>query len=294
MANSRSGFQIVPVPRAQRQIGDWLVEAARRHTMQALLEVDVTDARRQIRATRARTREPLSFTAFVVACLARAIDEDKQMHAHRKGRARLVLFDDVDVAVAVEHTVERTRIPVPHIIRAANRKSPVRITREISGAVTEADPYGSLRRLLPLWLLVPGPIRRLLLSTWLGDPVRRKRVTGTTFVSAVGMFGAGTAWGIPMGQNYTVGLTVGGIARKPGIVRDANGERIEPREFLSLTLTFDHDVVDGGPAARFTRRLTELLEGAEILDAPMAGEPVVATGSDEPELVEIEDSASPG
>ena len=121
-----------------------------------------------------------------------------------------------------------------------------------------------------MWLFVPGPCRRLLLRLWLGDPVRRKRVTGTTFVSAVGMFGAGTAWGVPMGQNYTLGLTVGSIARKPGIVRDAAGERIEPREYLSLTLTFDHDVVDGGPAARFTRRLTQLLEGAEILDAPTA------------------------
>ena len=270
MGTSGRGFEIVPVPRAQRQIGDWLVESARRHAMHALLEVDVTDARREIRATRARTRLPLSFTAYVVACLARAIDEDKSMHAQRKGRGELVLFDEVDVAVAVEHTVEQSRIPVPHIIRAANCKSPAQITGEIGGAVTETDPYASLRRLLPVWLYVPGPIRRLLLRTWLGDPIRRKRVTGTTFVSAVGMFGAGMAWGVPMGQNYTLGLTVGSIARRPGIVRDAAGERIEPREYLSLTLTFDHDVVDGAPAARFTRRLTQLLEGAEILDPPVA------------------------
>ena len=273
MADPRPGFQVVPVPRAQRQIGDWLVQAARRHTMHALLEVDVTDARRAIRAARARTGEPLSFTAYVVACLARAIDEDRSMHAHPKGRGKLVLFDDVDVAVAVEHTLERARIPVPHIIRAANRKTAIEITREIGGAVTEPDPYGSLRRLLPVWLLVPGPIRRFFLSLLLGDPERHKRVTGTTFVSAVGMFGAGTAWGIPMGENYTLGLTVGSIARKPGIVRDAGGERIEPRELLSLTLTFDHDVIDGAPAARFTRRLTQLLEGAAVLDALAAASP---------------------
>jgi pyruvate/2-oxoglutarate dehydrogenase complex dihydrolipoamide acyltransferase (E2) component len=265
VANSNPGFRLMPVPRAQRQIGDWLVEAANRHAMTALLELDVTDARRNIREARARTGEPLSFTAFVVACLARAIDEDKLMHAHRKGRAQLVLFDEVDVAVAVEHVVEGVRIPVPHVVRAANRKSPSRITREISGAIGDDDPYLALRRLLPAWLLVPGPIRRLLLRTWLGNPTRRKRLTGTTFVSAVGMFGVGTAWGIPAGQNYTVGLTVGSIARKPAIVHDAAGERIEPREFLSLTITFDHDIVDGGPAARFARRLTELLEGAELV-----------------------------
>ena len=95
-----------------------------------------------IRAARTQTGEPLSFTAYVVACLARAIDEDRSMHAHPKGRGKLVLFDDVDVAVAVEHTLERARIPVPHIIRAANRKTAIEITREIGGAVTEPD-HGS-------------------------------------------------------------------------------------------------------------------------------------------------------
>ena len=29
---------------------------------------------------------------------------------------------------------------------------------------------------------------------------------------------------------------------------------------LSLTVVFDHDVIDGAPAARFTRRLVELIE----------------------------------
>jgi pyruvate/2-oxoglutarate dehydrogenase complex dihydrolipoamide acyltransferase (E2) component len=273
---SRSGFRVVPVARAQRQIGDWLDQAARRHTMHALLELDITDARRAIRARRAQAGEPLSFTAFVVACLARAIDEDKTMHAHRKGKRELVLFDDVDVTVVVERTVDGTKVPVPHIVRAANRKPPAAISREISGAVTETDPYGLMRRMLPLWLLVPGVIRRAVLSRLLADPVRRKRLTGTTFVSAVGMFGSGTAWGIPQAQNYTLGLTVGGIARKPGLVKTDEGERIEPREFLSLTLSFDHDILEGAPAARFTNRLKELLEDASVLGASVPGEPPAA------------------
>jgi pyruvate/2-oxoglutarate dehydrogenase complex dihydrolipoamide acyltransferase (E2) component len=51
-------------------------------------------------------------------------------------------------------------------------------------------------------------------------------------------------------------LTVGGIAQKPGMVDG----RIEPREFLSLTISFDHDIVDGAPAARFAARLKSLIE----------------------------------
>jgi pyruvate/2-oxoglutarate dehydrogenase complex dihydrolipoamide acyltransferase (E2) component len=42
--------------------------------------------------------------------------------------------------------------------------------------------------------------------------------------------------------------------------------RIESREYLSLTIIFDHDVIDGAPAARFTRRLVELIESGYGLD----------------------------
>jgi pyruvate/2-oxoglutarate dehydrogenase complex dihydrolipoamide acyltransferase (E2) component len=49
---------------------------------------------------------------------------------------------------------------------------------------------------------------------------------------------------------------VGGIAWKPAVIEG----RIEPREILNLTVTFDHDVVDGAPATRFVRRLVELIE----------------------------------
>jgi pyruvate/2-oxoglutarate dehydrogenase complex dihydrolipoamide acyltransferase (E2) component len=55
---------------------------------------------------------------------------------------------------------------------------------------------------------------------------------------------------------------VGGIARKPAEVEG----RIELRDLIDLTLIFDHDVVDGAPAARFTRRLVELIESGYGLD----------------------------
>jgi pyruvate/2-oxoglutarate dehydrogenase complex dihydrolipoamide acyltransferase (E2) component len=48
------------------------------------------------------------------------------------------------------------------------------------------------------------------------------------------------------------------------VVRDGAGrreERIEVREYLSLTLSMDHDLIDGAPAARFAARLKELIEG---------------------------------
>jgi pyruvate/2-oxoglutarate dehydrogenase complex dihydrolipoamide acyltransferase (E2) component len=37
------------------------------------------------------------------------------------------------------------------------------------------------------------------------------------------------------------------------------------REYLNVTISFDHDIVDGAPAARFTQRLKELIEAADDL-----------------------------
>jgi pyruvate/2-oxoglutarate dehydrogenase complex dihydrolipoamide acyltransferase (E2) component len=74
-------------------------------------------------------------------------------------------------------------------------------------------------------------------------------------ITAVGMFGEGAGWGIPV-SFQSINVTVGGIGKKPGVVDG----RIEIREYLCLTLSFDHDIIDGAPAARFTRRLKALLE----------------------------------
>jgi len=71
----------------------------------------------------------------------------------------------------------------------------------------------------------------------------------------VGMFGKGGGWGIPI-NDHTLDLTLGGIAGKPGIV---DGQ-IALREYLAMTLSFDHSIIDGAPAARFSVRLRELIE----------------------------------
>jgi pyruvate/2-oxoglutarate dehydrogenase complex dihydrolipoamide acyltransferase (E2) component len=75
------------------------------------------------------------------------------------------------------------------------------------------------------------------------------------------MFGGShSGWGISP-TPHPLGLVVGGISQKPAVVDG----RIEPREILNLTVTFDHDIVDGAPATRFVRRLVELIESGSGL-----------------------------
>ncbi len=63
---------------------------------------------------------------------------------------------------------------------------------------------------------------------------------------------------IPMGTSTSIFVVVGGITKKPGVIND----EIAIREYLYLTITADHDIVDGGPLARFVERLTKLIESA--------------------------------
>jgi pyruvate/2-oxoglutarate dehydrogenase complex dihydrolipoamide acyltransferase (E2) component len=74
----------------------------------------------------------------------------------------------------------------------------------------------------------------------------------------------GRGWAVGIVPLHTLCLTVAGITRKPGVVDG----RIEPREYLALTASVDHDVVDGAPAARFAGRLREIVERAEVLRPP--------------------------
>jgi len=261
MSKPRAAHRVVPVPRMRQVYIDTLHLGHRKHTIHALIEADVTTARRILAEHKARTGETLSFTAFVLGCLGRAVDGDRTMHAVRNWRNQLVLFDEVDVSTMFEVQAGNERFPLAHVIRAVNRRPFREIHDEIRSYQTarkrQPNPY---ERLLPLYTLVPGPIRRLVWKWLFRSPYLAKQNFGTTIVTAVGMFGQDSAWGISMPM-YTLGVTVGSIVEKPAWV---DGQ-LEPREYLCLTLSFDHDIVDGGPAARFAQHFKELLEGGHGL-----------------------------
>jgi pyruvate/2-oxoglutarate dehydrogenase complex dihydrolipoamide acyltransferase (E2) component len=232
------------------------------HRMYGLLEVDVTVARQRIAADKARTGEGLSFTGFLIACVARAVEEHPQVQAYRKGRRELVVFDDVHVGLLIEH---RGGL-MGHVVHDANRRSCREIHDEIRAVQRSPAPSN---RGMPGWfrrlLLLPWPlsiaVRAFVRAMARRDPAKLAAASGTTFISAVGMFGKGHGgWGIST-TPHSLSLFVGGISTKPAVVDG----RIEPREILDLTVVLDHEVIDGGPAARFVRSLVERIERGDGL-----------------------------
>ena len=91
-----------------------------------------------------------------------------------------------------------------------------------------------------------------------------KKNMGTVGLSAVGMFEKGAGWGIPP-ATPTLWITEGGIGEKPVLVAG----QLALRDYLSLTISFNHDIIDGAPAARFIQRLKELIESGYGLEDSM-------------------------
>jgi hypothetical protein len=172
------------------------------------------------------------------------------VQAIRLGSKRLILFEDVDVLTYIERGVA----PMPYIIRAANHKTVSEIHHEIRAAQVQDVAKAAVGFKLVKYL--PSMLFRFLLWMLGRNPQQMKKYVGTVALSSVGMFGKGAGWGIPPASPPSLWITVGGIGEKPGVV---DGQ-IVIRDYLSMTISFDHNIIDGAPAARFTQRLKELIE----------------------------------
>jgi hypothetical protein len=267
MSDKVGPYRVVDLSAGRRIWLNVLDLPAPRNCMYGLLEVDVTRARQFIAEHKTRTGETLSFTGFLTYCLARAVDEDKSVQAYLKGHKQIVLFDDVNVGLMVENNAGTKSSLMGTVIAGANHMTFREIHEEIRAAQSRPAPPN---KGMPTWfrkaMLLPWPLsslfKALLTLSMRRDPMIPVTMGGTVGVTAVGMFGEGhCGWGL-FPVNQVLGLIVGSIAWKPAVVEG----RVEPREILHLTVMFDHDIVDGAPAARFTRRLVEFIESGYGLD----------------------------
>lgn len=253
--------QVRPFPLSRRLIVDVGRATRVRSTVRAFIEADVTEPRRRMAAA-APDGPRVTLTCYIVSCVGRAVTADRRVHALRDLRGRLVTFDDVDVNVSVEVELESGSFPMNHVVRRAGARTPADICTELQRV--KRDPGGSptMRLAGPArWFLaLPGIVRRGLLRLLYRLPRQQKALAGTVGVTAIGMMGEGGGWGTAF-QVHPLSVVVGGITVRPGLVDG----KIEAREFLHLTLAFDHDVVDGAPAARFASRLRQLIESGEGL-----------------------------
>jgi pyruvate/2-oxoglutarate dehydrogenase complex dihydrolipoamide acyltransferase (E2) component len=240
----------------------------RKRSVHAVLEVDVTDAKKLIKKYYEKTGIKISFTGWIVKCVAETMTEYKEFNAYRHGKRKIYYFDDVDIAMPIEKKYKNGRRPAAYILRKANEKTILEITEEIRKAQKQNVDEGTqvlgrdLSKFEKTVLSAPLFIKKFFLWISYKNAILKKKHMGTTGVTAIGMKGKFPGWVVPLGGTATSLFVVGGITKKPGVVKD----KIMPREFLHITLTADHDLVDGGPLARFIEKLCNLLENGHFLE----------------------------
>lgn len=168
-------------------------------------------------------------------------------------------MDDVAINTLVEREIDGEKVPERVGIRAAQSKTFRQIHDEIREAQRKGGSLGSLSGME--WTqFIPG----FLLRSFIRAASRTVSMVGrygAVSVTAVGMFGNDALWFVPLG-GATVLVTVGSIVER---VKMVDGTP-EAREHLCLTVSFDHAIVDGAPAARFVKRLSELIRGGAVLE----------------------------
>ncbi len=170
----------------------------------------------------------LTFTDLIVKACGKALREHPALNATQV-REEIVLCREVNVGIAVA-LEDALMVPV---LRNADAKPLQTIAAESRQLVERA--------------------RRKALS--LDD------VSGGTFtVTNLGRFGIDVFTPI-INPPETAILGVGRVAERPAVY---NGE-VCKRSMMYLSLTFDHRLVDGAPAALFMQRLRELLEHPYLL-----------------------------
>jgi len=165
----------------------------------------------------------LTYTDLVVKAVAKALREHPLLNATLVGD-EIQLLEEIHIGVAV--ALEDGLI-VP-VVRDADKKSLQEIAHET---------------------------QRLAAKTREGT-LTVDEVTGSTFtVTNLGMYGVEIFTPIINPPEVAI-LGVGRIGEKPAF----HGGQIVKRSLMQLSLTFDHRIVDGAPAAEFLHTVKELLE----------------------------------
>lgn len=165
----------------------------------------------------------VSYTAILVKAVAKALIEHAMLNSTLE-KDVIKIFEDVNVGIAA---ATESGLVVP-VIHDANKKS----LKEIDVAIRELTEKAKLGKL------------------------GKEEVTGGTFtITNLGMYGVDFFTPIINPPEAAI-LGVGKITEKPAVT---DGE-IKTKAVMILSLSYDHRIVDGAPAAEFLGKVKQNLE----------------------------------
>ena len=253
-------YKIETFPKTRIATFDICSIGIQKHQVAAMIEIDVSESRERIKKLRNKTNR-ISFTAWLIKAISLTIKEHELAAGYLKGKSKVLVFNDINISLAVEKKLNGQKIPMPLIIEKANEKSIELITKQINDArdkeLTNKDIVLHKRssHLERLYYALPGFVRRFFWKYLLRHPRLAFKKMGNVSITSIGMIGNVSGWFIPISV-HPICFGISNIARKPVVIED----KIEIREILNLTILIDHDVIDGSPMARFIRDLSSNIE----------------------------------
>ena len=219
------GAKVEPVKGIRKLVAERMIQSLQTSaqlTLNAHFELTAAQEYRKARVDEGKSK--ISINDLIAYAQIQALGAHPELNAHFLGD-RFAVFDKVHLGIAVD----------------SPRGLMVPVVKEASDLSLEA---------------VSAEIKKLAIACREGTIQPDDLSGGSCTLTNLGMLGVSTFTPVLNVPEVAI-LGVGGIELKPK--RNEAGE-IEYAEFLPLSLTIDHQAVDGAPAARFLQTLVSLLE----------------------------------
>jgi pyruvate dehydrogenase E2 component (dihydrolipoyllysine-residue acetyltransferase) len=233
---TRGDAETVRFSALRKRIAEHMVrsKATSAHVLQAV-EVDfsgVEAARSALKkAWKEREGTSLTYLPFVARAVALALPEFPHLNAHVAGDS-LIVYKAINLSLAVD--LDRGGLVAPVIKNAAALRVP-----DMARAIARIAGRARSNALKP-------------------DDMTE----GTYSLTNNGSFGTFITAPV-INQPQVAILSIDGVQRRPWVVTDDEGERIEIRPVGMLAHSFDHRAVDGAYSGAYLRLVKQILESRE-------------------------------
>ena len=229
--------KIIPMDRMREMIADHMVYS--KHTsphVTAYVEADLTNMvawRNTNKVLFLKTHgEKLTFTPLFIEAVANAIKDFPMINASLDGK-NIIVKQDINIGMATALPSGNLIVPV---VKNADKKDLKTLAGDINELVQKSRS-GNLK----------------------ADDIKG----GSFTISNVGTFGS--LMGTPIiNQPEAAILATGIIKKRAEVIENPQGDTIEIRSMMYLSLSFDHRIVDGHLAGSFLKRIADNMEKFDI------------------------------
>jgi len=234
-----AGDEIIEMDRMRKIIADHMVMS--KHVsphVTSFVEADVTNLvlwRDKVKKEfEKRDGEKLTFTPLFIEAVAKAIKDFPMINVSvDQTGTKIIKRKNINIGMAAALPTGNLIVPV---IKNADEKNLLGLTKNVNDLANRARANK----------LTPDEIQG-----------------GTFTLTNVGGFG--NVMGTPIiNQPQVAILAVGTIKKKPAVIETPQGDMIGIRQFMFLSLSYDHRVVDGSLGGTFLRRVADYLENWDL------------------------------